>query len=751
MRHDRGPVKPAGYLSLLLPLLLSGLNSAAQAQTFTNTWIGGGGNSNWSNSANWDSKGIPASGAGTVLDFTGTAAIANNNLGTFQLNYLQFDVTSSLTLQGNALNFVGNAGTPPAIVQNSASNITIANNLALGSDLTVSGTGTGNITLSGTISGSSQLIISANGTGDPGSGFDPGAFTTIISGANNSYTGGTTITGGVVQLGANNALPTSSSLTLTGTTADSTFDLNGHQQTLNNITLGDGSANALNSSLIKDSSSGSTGLITLVNTTGDNTTGNITVNPGPTDSNFNPVTPTSQVNANVSLSAGMHVFGLDPNTTNASNGFDLVVGGQISGTGDLYIGNETDISGAFVVFNHANTYTGSTNVMNGSLYLGATNALPTNTPLVVAGAGQLYLYVSTFSGGTSNTTSYNQTIGTLSDASQDDSGNIYLGTGKLTINETTSTTFTGTISDNDGFDLGEKGGSIIKTGSGTLTYGDSFSSQSTYTGSTTVEAGKLLLGANDILPEGGNGIAATNLIVTGGTFETGEHQQTVNAVTNSGGTVLIDPSGSVQSVLTVATIYNQTAASAITQVDGTLVMSKSSATLQLSGGELVGTGTVSKSSVTGATLTNSGGTVSPHDIVSGPLTGKLTINGSYTQSAGGKLLIDLGGSTTGNFDVLAVTNAKLAGALDVKLVNGFTPTVGETFNFLTYSGTESGTFASYVGMDSGYSYTVSSYGTGTGSGVTLKVLTVAAVPEASTLFSAALMLGTGGVLVRRRR
>jgi MYXO-CTERM domain-containing protein len=86
----------------------------------------------------------------------------------------------------------------------------------------------------------------------------------------------------------------------------------------------------------------------------------------------------------------------------------------------------------------------------------------------------------------------------------------------------------------------------------------------------------------------------------------------------------------------------------------------------------------------------------------------------------------------------------LASTLNVKLLNGFAPTVGETFNFLDY-GTVSGNFASIVGLDPGYMYT-DSFANGIG---TLTV--TAAVPETSTLLTATLMLGVGGLLLHRQR
>jgi len=77
----------------------------AVAQTWTGT---GGGPPNfdpvdWSNRFNWASAAVPVSGNNTALYFAGSAVSNNNLSGTFVLNYLEFDIPT--TLLGNPLNF----------------------------------------------------------------------------------------------------------------------------------------------------------------------------------------------------------------------------------------------------------------------------------------------------------------------------------------------------------------------------------------------------------------------------------------------------------------------------------------------------------------------------------------------------------------------------------------------------------------------------------------------------------------------
>jgi autotransporter-associated beta strand protein len=106
------------------------------------------------------------------------------------------------------------------------------------------------------------------------------------------------------------------------------------------------------------------------------------------------------------------------------------------------------------------------------------------------------------------------------------------------------------------------------------------------------------------------------------------------------------------------------------KVDGSIT----SNTFVHSGGTLAGTGTVH------GDVANNGGTVSPGDSP-----GTLTITGGYSQQASATLMIDIAGSSLGQYSVLnGFGNASLRGFLDPVLLNGFIPTVGEQFIFLKY-------------------------------------------------------------------
>jgi len=109
---------------------------------------------------------------------------------------------------------------------------------------------------------------------------------------------------------------------------------------------------------------------------------------------------------------------------------------------------------------------------------------------------------------------------------------------------------------------------------------------------------------------------------------------------------------------------------------------QTSNSMSIQGGTLEGTGTVNGS------VSNTGGIVQP-----GLSPGILTISGSYTQGSGGILAVEIGGTTAGTeFDQLVVgDNASLDGTLDVTLINGFDPQLGDSF--LVVDGSSSGTFS----------------------------------------------------------
>ena len=130
----------------------------------------------------------------------------------------------------------------------------------------------------------------------------------------------------------------------------------------------------------------------------------------------------------------------------------------------------------------------------------------------------------------------------------------------------------------------------------------------------------------------------------------------------------------------------------------------------LPGGVLSGSGTVA------ANVENNGSL----------LPGLLTIQGDLTQTPFGDTQIDIAGTAPGQFDRLAIHGtAALDGTLKVNFIDGFIPSVGDSFSFLTFA-SSSGNFAHTESQPVGLN------GSLTGTGFSIHVATVANGPIAWT-------------------
>ena len=105
------------------------------------------------------------------------------------------------------------------------------------------------------------------------------------------------------------------------------------------------------------------------------------------------------------------------------------------------------------------------------------------------------------------------------------------------------------------------------------------------------------------------------------------------------------------------------------------------------GGSVVGLGgTISGDGAIGGDLTNTSATVAP-----GNSPGTLTVTGDFSQAIGGTLAIELAGTASGEFDVLAVTgSASLGGSLEISEL--YTPGGADTWTILTAGGGITGSF-----------------------------------------------------------
>ncbi len=157
------------------------------------TWTGAV-SGNWSDAAKWtddQASGTAPTAAGQAgygLDFNtpGTYTATQDLNAGFLLNQLDFG-GSAVTLAGNRLAFTAYGATLPQINQNAATGVVISTPLGLAADLTVGGTGSGEVAITGAITGTGGLSMSNPGT--------------LKLCGDNTYSGGTTITSGTLQVG----------------------------------------------------------------------------------------------------------------------------------------------------------------------------------------------------------------------------------------------------------------------------------------------------------------------------------------------------------------------------------------------------------------------------------------------------------------------------------------------------------------------------------------------------------------------
>ena len=288
-------------------------------------------------------------------------------------------------------------------------------------------------------------------------------------------------------------------------------------------------------------------------------------------------------------------------------------------------------------------------------------------------------------------------------------------------------------------------------GTGTLV----LSGNNTFTGPTTIESGVVVLGAPGALPAGtpvtlttgatldlnGNTATLGKLEGTGGSIALTGASLTVNqssnttfsgALTGTGGLV---KSGGGQLILSGTQAF--TGPTTINDGDLKINGSAAGSTFTVTGGTLSGTGTV------GPLTVGSGGTLSP-----GSSPGLLVVNGSLSLS--GVTSMELAGTArgAGGYDAVDVSGAiNFGGTLTVSLINGYSPTGGETFSLFSWGGGATSTFGTVnlPSLSGGLNWDTSAlYGTGA-------IGVILAIPEPSTtaaLFGGAIL---AVVVIRRRR
>ena len=259
--------------------------------------------------------------------------------------------------------------------------------------------------------------------------------------------------------------------------------------------------------------------------------------------------------------------------TVGGNGLASNFGGSISGTGGL-----VKTAGETLTLSGANTYSGPTAINAGVIVLGANNALPTGTALSISAAAGLDL------GG------FGQQVASITG-----SGALAIGTGALTVGDSTNATFAGTITGT---------GLLTKVGSGMW----SLSGNSPYTGLVTVAGGTIEVLANSAIGDpvvmaggqiflaGGVTVSTEPLILAGTGSSGGGALQVQSGAATWAGPILLSANASTGAAAGSSLTLGDTV-----NLSG-FTLTVSSAGTTLSTGVITGAGTLQKTDAGALTL-----------------------------------------------------------------------------------------------------------------------------------------------------
>ncbi|NRB73091.1 MAG: autotransporter-associated beta strand repeat-containing protein [Verrucomicrobiales bacterium] len=670
---------------------------------------------------------------------TGALSIIKNGAGSLTLSGTNTH-RGTTTVNGGTLILAGGSAILDSGVVTTAN--TLGARLQLNDNETIGGlTGggtTGGIvdlqsnTLTIDISDGSTRVFTGNIEGTGGSLTIAGNGIQTLAGTN-TYTGTTTVNSGTLQLQLGNAIADTGAVVIADE-ATATLKLV-NIETIGSLSGGGSSGGAVDLG-IRTLTVGNTANTTFAgNIIGDDSnasltkigTGNLTL------SGNNTYTGTTTVSAGTLILAGGNALS-DSGTVGMGNVAGAILklnndetiggltgGGTTGGIVDLqsnaltiaisgtatFSGNIIGSSGTLTMAGSGtqtlagnNTYTGTTTVNSGILQLQNGNAIVDSGAVVIADVATATLELLD-----------DETIGSLSGGGSN-GGTLDLGVSTLTLGNTSNTTFAGNIVGDDA------NASLTKIGSGNLT----LSGNNTYTGTTTVNVGALVLA-------GGNAIADSGTVVLADAADALlqlDASETIGSL-SGGGSV----GGNVDLQGNTLTVGTGTYAGTIL---GTGNLTKSGAgTLNLSGTNtytgtttinggklaLAGSNESSRFVVNSGTLEMNNGpfintTADIHlesgaefkfntPVTMGGLSGSGDVN--FTRKASRDLTLNSGGETTVFSGTISETNT---GALNVQKNGGGT---------LTFSGNN--TYSGSTIVDAGTLIINSTTGSGTGTGAVI--------------------------------
>jgi len=468
--------------------------AAAPAGAVVGTWTLQN-NGNWSTAGNWTGGIIPTS-AGDTADFstvawsgnwTWTIDTTSRTVGTLKMGYTGSNKFTTLAASGGASLIFDNLGSAAQIIipRNRGDTISapillngsleIRNNSTENGYLNITGTVTSNSASAKTISnlGTKAGYVQISGNiADGGGGtvaiLQSSGSSPLFLGGNNSYTGATTVSLGVLKITSGTAL---------GTTDAGTSVAIGAALQL------EGAIITVGAEALSLNGTGVTNTGAMRNIRGTNTYGGLVTLGGATRINSDGGTLTLDV------AAGDAVTGAFDLTLGGSG--NIVVADPIAtGAGTL---NKDGVG--TLTLAAANTYTGLTTISAGRLTLSGAGTLGTGANALTMGGGSLDL------GGTAD-----RTVGAVNITAAPAGGET-IRNGSLTGTSYSAGNASGNAIVSANL-LASGAAGLAMSGAGTLT----LTGTNTYTGGTTVSAGTLIAGGTGSLP----GYADSAKIAVGG-------------------------------------------------------------------------------------------------------------------------------------------------------------------------------------------------------------------------------------------
>jgi len=595
--------------------------------------------------------GTAGSGANTPLGTIGLGTTVTAGAA-LDLNGFTLATAEALTLNGTGISSTG------ALTNSSATTVASysgAITLATASSIV---TNPGGITLTGAISGAFPLTLGGTGAGSISSIIGTGTGTLTKEGAGtwtlsglNTYTGLTTISAGILQLGAAGVNPdTPLGTTGAGTivaAAGAALDLNGFTLATSEVLTLNGTGISTTGALTNSSSTAASysGAITLA------AASSIVTNPGG-------ITLTGAISGEFPLTLG-------------GTGAGSISSNIVTGTGTL-----TKEGAGTWILSGANTYTGLTTISAGTLKLGAA-ASPLGTvaagTTVAAGAA---LDLNGFTLGTAEALTLNGTGIALGGALTNSSSTAASYSGLITLGAASSIvtnsgginiTHAGPITGAFGLTLGGSGngslasilgtttaaGTLTKDGAGTWT----LSGANTFEGGTTLNAGKLNINHATAI---GTGI----FTILGGTIDNtsgSANTLTTNNVQNWNGDFTFTGTSDLNLGTGAVILFGGNRQVTVVNAVGTLTV-----------GGAITPDNISLTKAGAGTLSLGPGAVSLHSLTIGAgtlistsapmsLRGNFTNNGIFTHTSGtvvfnGTAAQTIGGSTAPTFYDLTISN-----------------------------------------------------------------------------------------------